>query len=178
VADRRAPTPSAAAEIVAPDRLEVAVRIGIAAGTMDSVLRRRIDGAHEATRRAVQRIDRHAPALDRERQRVDDLARRALASVEHRTREATQQVGGCVWRLRALDPFATLERGYAIVQKEQLIVSSIGQATPGDALSVRLRDGSFGAHVDGGTGSVKRRTLKKHVLDAQAPLFTMPEERA
>ena len=178
VADRRAPTPSAAAEIVAPDRLEVAVRLGIAAGTMESVLRRRLDAARQSTQAAVQRIERRGPAMDRERQRVDDLSRRALAAVEHRTREATQQVGSCVWRLRALDPFATLERGYAIVQRGGSIVSSVGQAHPGDALSVRLRDGSFGAHVDGGAGSVQRRKLKKRVPDAQAPLFTMPEERA
>ena len=39
VADRRAPTPSAAAEIVAPERLDVSVRLGIAAGTMESILR-------------------------------------------------------------------------------------------------------------------------------------------
>jgi exodeoxyribonuclease VII large subunit len=178
VADRRAPTPSAAAEIVAPDRLEVSVRLGVAAGTMESVLRRRLDAARQSTQTAVQRIERRGPAMDRERQRVDDLSRRALAAVEHRTREATQQVGGCVWRLRALDPFATLERGYAIVQRGGSIMSSVGQAHPGDALNVRLRDGSFEAHVDGGAGSVQRRKLKKRVPDAQAPLFTMPEERA
>ena len=43
---------------------------------------------------------------------------------------------------------------------------------------MRLKDGTFGAHVDGGPGSVQRRKLKRRVPDAQAPLFTMPEERA
>lgn len=178
VADRRAPTPSAAAEIVAPDRLDVSVRLRVAAGTMESIVRRRIDAAREDVRGCARRIEQRGPAIDRERQRLDDLARRAQAAVEQRTREAAQGVGGCVWRLRALDPFATLERGYAIVQRGAAVVSSVADAKPGDGLSVRVKDGSFGAHVDGGAGSVQRRRLKRRVPEAQAPLFMMPEERA
>ncbi|MDE3095756.1 MAG: exodeoxyribonuclease VII large subunit [Chloroflexota bacterium] len=178
VADRRAPTPSAAAEIVAPDRLDVSVRLGVAAGIMDSIVRRHMDAAREHVRGCARRIEQRGPAIDRERQRLDDLARRAQAAVEHRTREAAQGVGGCVWRLRALDPFATLERGYAIVQRGAAVVSSVAGAKPGDPLRVRVRDGSFGAHVDGGAGSVQRRRLKRRVPEAQAPLFMMPEERA
>jgi exodeoxyribonuclease VII large subunit len=178
VADRRAPTPSAAAEIVAPDRLDVTVRLGIAAGTMESILRRRIDRAHEDVRAGVRRIEQRGPAIDRERQRVDDIARRALAAIEQRTRQAAQGVGGCVWRLRALDPFATLDRGYAIVQRNGSVVASVAQAKPGDGIAVRVKDGAFGAHVDGGPGAVQRRKLKRRVPEAQAPLFSMPEERA
>ena len=178
VADRRAPTPSAAAEIAAPARLDVSVRLGIAAGTMESVVRRQFEGAREAVLARVRTIEQRGPAIDRDRQRVDELARRAQAVAESRVRAAAQGVGGCVWRLRALDPFATLERGYAIVQRGASIVSTVGDAHPGDALSVRVRDGSFGAHVDGGAGSVQKRKLKRRVPDAQAPLFMMPEERA
>ena len=47
---------------------------------------------------------------------------------------------------------------------------------PGDGIRVRVTDGTFGAHVDGGT--MQRRKLKRRVPDAQAPLFSMPEERA
>ena len=177
VADRRAPTPSAAAEIVAPDRFEVSVRLGIAAGTMESILRQRIEIERESLRSAVRSFDRRAPDINRERQHVDELARRAQASTEHRHRQAVTGVGGCVWRLRALDPFATLERGYAIVQRGDTVVSSVGDAKPGAALEVRVKDGTFGARVDGGTPP-QRRKLRRSVPDAQAPLFTMPEERA
>ena len=121
-------------------------------------------------------IERTAPRVDVLRQRLDDVMRRRLSAVERRQREVVQAVGGCVWRLRALDPFATLERGYAIVQREASVVTSVAAAHPGDAIRVRLSDGAFGAHVDG--GSVQQRKLKRRVPDAQAPLFSMPEERA
>jgi exodeoxyribonuclease VII large subunit len=177
VADRRAPTPSAAAEIVAPDRLDVSVRLGIAVGTMESVVRGRLRTEHEHVRSSMQHLERRAPAIDRERQRIDEIARRAQEAMAQRQRGAVQAVGSCVWRLRALDPFATLERGYAIVQRGARVLASVQEARAGEAISVRLRDGSFGAHVDGGAQG-RRPAPKRRVPDAQAPLFTMPEERA
>jgi exodeoxyribonuclease VII large subunit len=177
VADRRAPTPSAAAEIVSPDRLEVSVRLGVAAGTLRSIIERRIERGREAVRTCVQLIERRAPSIDRERQRVDDAARRAQTGIERITRDVAHALGGCVWRLRALDPYATLERGYAIVQGGSGIVGSVRQAVPGAGVRVRVKDGEFGAHVDG-AASVRRRRIARRVPDAQAPLFSMPEERA
>lgn len=176
VADRRAPTPSAAAEIVAPDRLEVRVRLGVAAGTMESVLRQRLGDERAALHAHVRSVERAAPDVDRERQRVDELARRGVAAGERAHRLAVQGVGGCVWRLKALDPFATLDRGYALVQRRGVVLSSVADAHPGDAIDVRVRDGTFGAQVAG--GAVRNRRPRRRVPDAQAPLFTMPEERA
>lgn len=177
VADRRAPTPSAAAEIVAPDRFEVSVRLGIAAGTMESILRQRLDVERESLRATTRAFERRVPDINAERQHVDGLAKRALASAEHLHRQAVIGVGNCVWRLRALDPFATLERGYAIVQRGNAVLSSVRDAKPGAAIDVRVSDGTFGARVDGGAPP-QRRKLRRTVPDAQAPLFTMPEERA
>jgi exodeoxyribonuclease VII large subunit len=177
VADRRAATPSAAAEIVAPDRIEVSVRLGIAAGTMQSLVREQISVERQALRHAAQRMDRRLPDVYRERQRVDDLSRRALGATETAQRAAAHGVGGCVWRLRALDPFATLERGYAIVQRGASVVSSVSEVHAGDALDVRVKDGIFEVHMGGGAPPPPKR-LRKRVPDAQAPLFTMPEERA
>ena len=176
VADRRAPTPSAAAEIVAPDRIELRVRLGVAAGAMDAVLRERINIDRSALQDRVRLLERRAPDVNRERQRVDELARRAQATADREHRELVQKVGGCVWRLKALDPFATLDRGYAIVQRGATVVSSVAAARPGDAIDVRVKDGTFGAQVGG--GAPRRKKLKRAVPDAQAPLFTMPEERA
>ncbi|HYM15177.1 MAG TPA: exodeoxyribonuclease VII large subunit [Dehalococcoidia bacterium] len=176
VADVRAPTPSAAAEIVAPDRLEVSVRLGVAVGTMESVLRQQLVGERASLRQRLRVVERAAPDVNRHRQRADDLARRGSASIEHVLRGAVQGVGGCVWRLKALDPFATLDRGYAIVQRAGVVVSSVAQARPGDAIDVRVRDGTFGAQVGG--GAVRAKRPRRAVPDAQAPLFTMPEERA
>jgi len=177
VADRRAPTPSAAAEIAAPDRLDVSARLAVAAGGMTVALRQQVAGEHERVRNAVSRAERRVPDINRERQRVDDAARSAVHAAERLHRAAVTGVGGCVWRLRALDPFATLERGYAIVQRGGAVVSSIAQARAGDALDVRVRDGAFGVRVGDGAPP-QRKKLRRRVPEAQAPLFSMPEERA
>jgi len=177
VADRSAPTPSAAAEIVAPARFDVRVRLGVAAGTMHAALHQRITWDRDRIRHAVRRVDLRGPNLNSERQLVDDLTRRAHAAISARHRDVAHGVGSCVWRLRALDPFATLERGYAIVQRGGTIIARVEQARGGDAIEVRLRDGSFGAHVDGAAPR-SSRAPRRRVPEAQAPLFTMPEERA
>jgi exodeoxyribonuclease VII large subunit len=177
VADVRAPTPSAAAEIVAPDRFDVSVRLGVAAGTMTSVLRDALASGRAGIVNGVRTMERRLPDVNRDRQRVDDLIRRTSATVDHAVRQSTSSVGNCVWRLKALDPFATLERGYAIVQKNGGIVSSVDDVRGGDALDVRLKDGSFGAFAGGGQPKLQKRRPKR-VPDAQAPLFSMPEERA
>ncbi len=176
VADMRAPTPSAAAELVSPDMLEIRMRLGVATGTMESLIRQRVGDERAALHDAVRMIERRAPDTNRERQRVDDLTRRAQAAAEQGHRAAVHDVGGCVWRLKALDPFATLERGYAIVQRGAAVVSSTGDVSAGDVLDIRVKDGTFGAQV-GGVGPVQRARPRRRVPDAQAPLFTMPEER-
>jgi exodeoxyribonuclease VII large subunit len=51
-------------------------------------------------------------------------------------------------RLTALDPSRVLARGYAIVAAaDGAVLHSVAQVTPGDALSVRVADGAFGATV-------------------------------
>ncbi len=177
VADRRAPTPSAAAEIVAPDRIDVTVRLGIAAGTLASIVHQSIGVERESLRYAHSRMERRLPDVYRDRQRIDDLAQRGLRAAEAAHRRVVSGVGGCVWRLRALDPFATLERGYAIVQQGARVISSVGDVKSGDALDVRVKDGSFGVHA-GDSAPPAPRKMKRRLPDAQAPLFTMPEERA
>jgi exodeoxyribonuclease VII large subunit len=122
-------------------------------------------------------MERRLPEVQRERQQVDDVSRRALSATEALLRTAAHGVGGCVWRLRALDPFATLERGYAVVQRKEAVVASVHDVRPGDALDVRVKDGTFGVRAGEGPAPRARR-LKKRVPEAQAPLFDMPEERA
>ncbi len=177
VADRRAPTPSAAAEIVVPDRAEISARLRGAATAMAAGMRQEIAARRGELQIAVHQLERRTPDIDRLRQTVDEISRRGLAAAEKAHNAAVHAVGNFVWRLKSLDPFATLERGYAVVQSGTKVVSSVGATKPGQALGIRVRDGTFGVHVDGGA-AVQRRRPKRSVLDAQAPLFTMPEERA
>lgn len=177
VADCRAPTPSAAAEIVSPDRIEIASRIRNATVAMESAARHRVGASRADIQSQVHLIERRAPDVNRARQAVDDSARRAQAATEKVHGAAVHGVGNFVWRLKSLDPFATLERGYAVVQRGATVISSVSSTKPGESLGVRVKDGTFGVQVEGGA-AIQRRRPKRSIPDAQAPLFTMPEERA
>ncbi len=133
-ADRRASTPTAAGRLVVPDLEELLAGLG-----------RAREGLARGARRT---LERHAERLA---QRHDRL-RRAPALLVERRRAALTQAGG---RLRALSPRATLERGYAIVRHEGVLVRSAESVSPGDPIAVEVADGSFGARVEPG-GSRRR----------------------
>lgn len=170
VADQRAPTPSAAAEIVAPDRRDVGMRIDALAATALAALMRAVQSRRTTLVQATGRLDRQAPNFPEQRRRVDGLATRSTAALDRCLREARQALAGCGWRLRSLDPLATLARGFAIVQRNGRALVSARDVRPGDALDIRLRDGRFAATA----GRVERRRVRRTAGDGQQPLFEMP----
>jgi exodeoxyribonuclease VII large subunit len=126
-ADVRASTPTAAARLVVPDLAELRA----------SVVRLRA----RLHRGAYAVAERHARRLDSSR---DRLRRAPLLTVERRrARLATIRA-----QLDALSPRATLARGYAIVRKGDGVVRAAADVEGGDAISVLVAEGSFGARVE------------------------------
>ena len=179
VADLRAPTPSAAAELVAPDRTEVSVRLSVAAGALISQLQAQTDEGRAGVVQAAGRIERAAPDLNRERQRTDDLTRSAQAAVEELLGRFQKGMHGFRLALRSLDPYATLQRGYALVQRDGHVVESVADLNVGERLDVRVRDGDFPVRVDSESPvpDRKRRRRAAAVAKEQAPLFRLPQEQ-
>jgi exodeoxyribonuclease VII large subunit len=174
VADVRAPTPSAAAELVAPERTEVSVRLSVAAGTLLADVQERLESGRTGVHNAALLMERAAPDINRERQRADDLSRQALAAVDVAVRAFQKGLHGFHLALRSLDPYATLQRGYALVQRDGHVVDSVEGATVGERLNVRVRDGDFPVRVDsGGAVPDQKRRKRAAVAKEQAPLFLM-----
>ena len=151
VADRRAPTPSAAAELVAPDVRELL-------GYVQGLKLRAAQVASGDIRLARQKLEwlkRSRPlaqpgsqvALLRER--VADLRERAAEAAGCHVKIERARLDGARSQLRALDPRRVLERGYAFLTDDQTgaIVSSLQQAKPGQVLTVTLADGEFKVEV-------------------------------
>ena len=159
VADRRAPTPSAAAELVVPDG--AVLRQTLLAWTERA--QRGVSRAVESSRAEVaglsRRLDGGLPDLDNLRRQVDDVAEVMGNSLSGRMRMARLELDGLESRLRTLDPAATLRRGFAMVQLGDSggVVSSTSQISGGESLTIRVSDGSFSATA--GTG---------HDMDANA----------
>jgi exodeoxyribonuclease VII large subunit len=149
VADKRAPTPSAAAELVAPDTLAVQNWIANRLDGLGKTINRRMAQERDMVAHLLARAERGSIDLNRHRQRVDDFERRALHAARNIHRERVAAVHRCNGQLDALNPNATLSRGYAVVHKGGRVVSSIGDVTIGDGLVIKVADGGFAARAEG-----------------------------
>lgn len=155
-ADLRAPTPSAAAELTVPDQEELKRRLSL----FEMRLAGRVSEAIAAHRQRlvgeVRALGRVSPQawIERRRQRLDDLGRSAQTTLVHRLALGRERASGLSSRLLALNPEATLARGYAIVRRREdgRVVSRVGQVAPGDRLSVRVSDGEFESVVQAAKG--------------------------
>jgi exodeoxyribonuclease VII large subunit len=151
-ADLRAATPTAAAELVTPvtrDDLRAALeraRASLAAGTGAIILeqRRQIEGA-------AGRLKARSPQarLDSARQRLDGLLARAGQAAQTGIDLRRERIAGMGKALAAMNPGATLARGYAIVRGEDgRVIRRAVDAPAGTRLNVRLSEGAVRATVD------------------------------
>lgn len=148
VADQRAPTPSAAAELAVPDATQMARLIHTHMQTLDTALGRLLDGRRRELRHTLTRLQAHAPTVAAWEQRLAGLWHRLAELSQLQMQRLRQRLDGLRAQLDALNPRAVLARGYAIVQKRgDKVVTSVAHVAPGDALDVFVVDGCFPAEV-------------------------------
>jgi len=172
VADLRAPTPSAAAELIVPDIIDLRRRIEVFehALTREQLNRmhdalQRLDLARESLRRHIMHkidnckraliqiartIQAHSPLreLMLRRNRFVDLRRR-LAELPQRVLEnALHRFREAEGILRVLGPAATLRRGYSITTDDRdNVIRTVGSVHPKMKIRTRVSDGEFGSEV-------------------------------
>jgi exodeoxyribonuclease VII large subunit len=151
VADVRAPTPSAAAELVSPDVQELQGHIVSLAETSRATIQNLLRDRHRGLAMAGGRL---SPAsLQQEvHEDAEDLRRlgRGLRDAAARMlRTASERLASLNDRLDAVSPLGTLRRGYAIVERDDgRLVTEARAVRASDALVVRLRDGRLHVHVE------------------------------
>ncbi len=149
-ADLRAPTPTAAAELATQTTiLELQQNVKTLGQQLDVSVSNALLDYHNAIISAAQNLRFGSPErrIQSDRQRLDDLARRAGAGLAHRLALQASQIDGFARRLDALNPLEVLGRGYAVVTRRQdgVIVHKVAQAR--DGLRIRVSDGEFDAQV-------------------------------
>jgi exodeoxyribonuclease VII large subunit len=152
VADLRASTPTDAAKRIVPDLGDEVRLIGQAKQRLDRALRGLLD-------REQHRLDalRSRPSIARPLSMVDTratevaaLQARAARNLAHRLDRAGTELEHTLARLRTLSPAATLERGYAIVQRaDGAVVRAPEDVADGERLRVRLAEGELLATASG-----------------------------
>ena len=149
-ADVRAPTPSAAAEMVVPDRMELLQRLSTVAHRVDTSATQRLGIATNDLELLWSRIERAIPDVDQLRIRVDDRLDQTRTLLAHSIELEQSRVDRLGTALRALSPRSTLRRGYAIVVDPTTgaVVSSARDTQPGSSLDITLDKGTITVAVE------------------------------
>jgi exodeoxyribonuclease VII large subunit len=149
VADRRAPTPSAAAEIVAPDIRDLGGYVTGYAARIDEIIGRAVRDSRSQFEMAVDRLNLRVPDTTAPRQRIDELLTRARLAGQRLVESSRQRLETVEASLNALGPPQILGRGYTITRlADGSAATSAGQFAAGDKLGVTFGDGTVETTVD------------------------------
>ena len=163
-ADLRAPTPTAAAELVAQPREVWLGALGLLAGRLQNGVQRQLEQRAQRLDQASARLGRPSGLVAAQHQRLAQLAQRMRQAVllklqllahtqqaleadlpqkiQRSLAQRQQRLERAALRLQLLDPRLVLQRGYALLtDTEGAVVSSVRQAPPGVALRATLADG-------------------------------------
>jgi len=150
VADLRAPTPSAAAELAVTDIREILSSMASYMDTLDGLIRRRIDAARGRAEYAALCLRAVSPAgRIRERKMAALAAEEKLQERMRRILERRRHALAIfIERMRGLSPLEKLNQGYSYVEDEWgRNIRSVEQVKPGQEIMVRVKDGNIAAAV-------------------------------
>jgi exodeoxyribonuclease VII large subunit len=147
VADLRVPTPSAAAELVVPDGAILRQELADLAQRSQRATVYQIEQRWGDVAGLARRLENGLPDLETWRRRVDDLGRAVHHSLANGLKIDRMEVTSLERRLGALEPAATLRRGFSVVQRtdNNQVVTSASQVADGDALIITVADGDIPA---------------------------------
>ena len=150
VADLRAPTPSAAAELVVPDQTAIRQTLINMTQQLPRVMTKRVTGMRSHLEGLLRSYALRRPQLlvQARQQYVDQLNDSLQRALLQRQRSARQHLDHLHEKLALLDPLNVLGRGYAIVQRDDdQILKSTNTLQPNQSVHVTLQHGKFDAKV-------------------------------
>lgn len=150
VADLRAPTPSAAAELVFPDRAALKAELQAKLSKIGALVRSAVAAKREKLNLLASSRAMRAPAavIAEKQMRIDELAVRMHNAMDKQMQSRAQGLAANIGRLEALSPLAVLSRGYAVTYREDgELVTSVEPIKEGQGITVRYKDGSVDARV-------------------------------
>ena len=149
VADLRAPTPSAAAELAVPDKNAELQKINNLSASLESGIAHKL----ESEEKRLERIIGASPLANAKsffeslKTNVDTLNKRLEISYSNILLRKESAFKSAVGKLDALSPLAVLSRGYSITSLNGRVVKSKNEVNSGDEINVRLHDGNIIARV-------------------------------
>ncbi len=151
VADKRAPTPSAAAELAFPDTRELRARIKNLQETAGRAVERYVSALGSRLDVLKKSAELHSPArvTDDRILHLSRLCEKADLYIKERMKQKEGELGLLLARLEGVNPLAVLARGYAVAEREDgSILRKTSEVAVGDTVRVRLADGNLTATVN------------------------------
>ena len=147
-ADRRAPTPTAAAELASPSRSELLARLTDCVRCLVREMRRRVQYAAQALDGCARRLVHPAARLRADRRLVAQLGARLAFAFSHRVHRGEARMARLQASLASLDPAAVLARGYSITRKaDGEVLREAARARDGERLITTLARGRLESEV-------------------------------
>ncbi len=151
VADLRAPTPSAAAELAVPDIFELKSDLLGLKQHLSVLMRNKIYGEKEKLENLEKQITILSPSnkIKNSRQELSNLYEKVVNSITLKMNDEKAKISLLSSKLNALSPLEVLSRGYSISYKNEMPIKSVNDVNTGDNIKIRVTDGEFFAEVKG-----------------------------
>lgn len=145
VADLRAPTPSAAAELAAPDVQNLLRAVDVMRQELDSAIEEVLRDKADELEALQSDLRANSPetAVERSGERLISLKNRLTAAAEQTTEIKAVAFSGLAGKLEALSPLKVLTRGYSITFSGEKAVTSVKEAAVGDEIHTLVTDGTI-----------------------------------
>ncbi len=150
-ADLRAPTPTAAAELVSPDIADLRIQLASQAESLSLFTDEFLERQEDSLSSLFNLLLRESPRarIENDARRMDELTARWQAACRHSDQIRTEKIHNLTDRLGSLNPASVLKRGYAAIRAEDgSSIRSIRQVAQGQQLEIEISDGTFGAQVN------------------------------
>ncbi len=149
VADRRAPTPSAAAETITPDTQELIQVFEHKKQRLINAMQRRLSFSAQHLDNLEKRLVHPGMIIQQAFQLGEQLQKRLYQAIQNRLEKANFQLSVLSAKLHAVSPLATLSRGYAIVStQEGKVIQSTAQLSLNQQIKTQLGTGTFESIVN------------------------------
>lgn len=147
VADLRAPTPSAAAELAVPDMAEILSQLTAYKDRLSNLLKLKFENCKLRLERVSLDKNTAVEFLSAKAEIVDRLIDKLSIALKEKINSCKLEFSEKAGRLDALSPLKTMARGFSVVSRDKKVLQSVKELNPKDLIDIRFADGTVKTEV-------------------------------